>query len=57
MASKNENEYNKEDLDVLRACNSILSYVIKDLELSNVFKIQLKALKDGLIEKIMLIKL
>lgn len=51
LASKNENEYNKGDLDVLRVCNSILSYVIKDLELSNVFKIQLKALKDGLIEK------
>ena len=30
---------------------SILSYVIKDLELSDVFKIQLKALKDGIVEK------
>ena len=35
----------------LNASARILSYVLKDLELSNVFKIQLKALKDGIIEK------
>ena len=29
----------------------MIAYVIKDMELSNVFKIQLKALKDGIIEK------
>ena len=51
LSSKKQNCYNKEDISVLGVCNSILSYVIKDLELSNVFKIQLKALKDGLIEK------
>ena len=43
--------YTDEDLAILQTCSCIISYVIKDLELSNVFKIQLKALKDGIIEK------
>lgn len=43
--------YNAEDLAILKTCSCMISYVIKDLELSNVFKIQLKALKDGIIEK------
>lgn len=51
LGSKKSDAFKEEDLNVLEVCNSILSYVIKDLELSNVFKIQLKALKDGLIEK------
>ena len=51
LAKKEHNFYTEEDLTVLDACASILSYILKDLELSNVFKIQLKALKDGIIEK------
>ena len=52
VLSKTESDfYNKEDLDSLNAAASILSYILKDQELSNVFKIQLKALKDGIIEK------
>ena len=51
LAKKENDFYKKEDLDTLSACASILSYVLKDQELSNVFKIQLKALKDGIIEK------
>ncbi|MCD8377202.1 MAG: GAF domain-containing sensor histidine kinase [Candidatus Gastranaerophilales bacterium] len=51
LASCDRNAYCAEDLEILEACCSVLSYVIKDLELSNVFGIQLKALKDGLIEK------
>ena len=51
LAKKEHNFYSKEDLIILNASASILSYVLKDLELSNVFKIQLKALKDGIIEK------
>lgn len=43
--------YQDKDLTILNAAASILSYVLKDLELSNVFKIQLKALKDGIVEK------
>ena len=51
LAKKEHNFYSEEDLTILNACGSILSYILKDLELSNVFKIQLKALKDGIIEK------
>ena len=51
LAKREESYYKTEDLDALNAASSILSYIIKDLELSNVFKIQLKALKDGIIEK------
>lgn len=51
LSKKEADYYRKEDLDALNACASILSYVLKDQELSNVFKIQLKALKDGIVEK------
>lgn len=51
LAKKEENYYTKEDLTALDAVSAILSYVLKDSELSNVFKLQLKALKDGIIEK------
>lgn len=52
ILAKNENNfYTNEDVDVLNAATSILSYILKDQELSNVFKIQLKALKDGIVEK------
>ena len=51
LSKKESNFYDKNDLDVLNASTSILSYILKDSELSNVFKIQLKALKDGIIEK------
>lgn len=43
--------YSEKDLVVLNAATAVLSYVLKDLELSNVFKIQLQALKDGIVEK------
>jgi len=51
LAKQEMNAYSKEDLNVLNSVSCILAYVLKDLELSNVFKIQLKALKDGIIEK------
>lgn len=51
LAKKEYNFYSEEDLNILCAAASILSYVLKDMELSNVFKIQLKALKDGIMEK------
>lgn len=51
LAKKQSKYYTELDLDVLQSCSSILSYLIKDMELSNVFKIQLKALKDGIVEK------
>lgn len=51
LATKEANAYSAQDLHILNASTSVLSYVLKDLELSNVFKIQLKALKDGILEK------
>ena len=51
LAKKERDFYKEEDLKVLNISSSILSYILKDKELSNVFKIQLKALKDGIIEK------
>lgn len=46
----NKNEYNDTDIENFEAIASVLSYKIKDLELSNVFKIQLKALKNAVEE-------
>lgn len=51
LSKKEPDYYKKEDLDTLNAASAVLSYVLKDQELSNVFKIQLKALKDGIVEK------
>jgi signal transduction histidine kinase len=51
LAKQELDFYKNEDLIKLDAVASILSYVLKDLELSNVFKIQLNALKDGIVEK------
>ena len=51
LAKKEYGFYKNNDLTVLNAATSVLSYVLKDVELSNVFKIQLKALKDGILEK------
>ena len=52
ILSKSENDfYTEDDIKALNASASILAYILKDQELSNVFKIQLKALKDGIIEK------
>ncbi len=51
LSKKEPDFYTNADLEALNAASAILSYVIKDMELSNVFKLQLKALKDGIIEK------
>ena len=51
LANKEHNAYSDVDLNALEACAGVISYLLKDMELSNVFKIQLKALKDGIIEK------
>ena len=51
LASKQPKFYDDDSSVVLNACAKILAYVIKDVELSNVFKLQLKALKEGIIEK------
>lgn len=51
LAKKERDFYAKDDLKTLEASACIISYILKDLELSNVFKMQLKALKDGITEK------
>ena len=51
LAKKEKYYYKKEDLDILNTASSIISYILKDIELSDVFKMQLKALKDGIVEK------
>ena len=51
LASQTKDFYNEDHLTVLNACSKILAYVIKDVDLSNVFKLQLKALKEGIVEK------
>ena len=52
LLAKNEASfYDSTDLSMLKTASCILSYTLKDAELSNVFKIQLKALKDGINEK------
>lgn len=42
--------YGKDEIEVMNTVSTIISYLIKDIELSNVFKIQLKALKNGIVE-------
>lgn len=44
-------KFDKEDIEILEAFCSVASYAIKDNELSNVFKIQLKALQESIVEK------
>ena len=51
LGKKEFSFYSEKYLAILKPCASVISYLIKDMELSNVFKMQLKALKDGLIEK------
>lgn len=51
LCSKKENFYDENDMINLNTAAAIISYILKDLELSSVFKMQLKALKDGIIEK------
>lgn len=50
LCKSEENFYNEEHIDVSSAISSVLSYKIKDAELSEIFKIQLKAMKDNFIE-------
>lgn len=42
--------YTKEDLEISSAIGSIISYKIKDIELSDVFKSQIKALAGNVVE-------
>lgn len=43
--------FTKEDEELAKAAAALISYSIKDSELSNVFKLQLRALQDSIMEK------
>ena len=47
----NERNFNDDDVKILESIASIASYIIKDSELSSVFKMQLKVLKDNIKER------
>lgn len=47
LCKNEENFYKKSHIEASNAVSSVISYKIKDSELSDVFKIQVKALKDG----------
>lgn len=51
LIKKEENFYNNEDLEISKTLGSVISYAIKDIELSNVFKLQLKSLQENIVEK------
>jgi signal transduction histidine kinase len=51
LLSKSEpNFYNVDDVEVMTTVSSVISYNIKDLELSDVFKFQLKALTASVLQ-------
>lgn len=50
LCQKEEFYYRPQDIEVMTAIAAVISYNIKDIELSEVFKTQLKALKDGIME-------
>lgn len=50
LGKREKNYYKPQDIDVTTAIGSIISYKIKDIELSEVFKIQLVALKDSVVQ-------
>ena len=51
LIALNNDEFSQDDIKALEAIASIISYLIKDYELNDVFKMQLKTLQDTIIEK------
>lgn len=51
LVKTNGKKYNKPELEIAQTLGTTISYAIKDIELSNVFKMQLKALQDNVVEK------
>lgn len=51
LLCKNQpNYYGEQDIEISKTIGSVISYKIKDIELSEIFKVQLKALKDNVIQ-------
>lgn len=44
-------KFTEEDTEIIEAFSSVAAYIIKDSELSDVFKLQLKILQENIIEK------
>lgn len=57
LVSRSKNEFSKDEVSNLKALAAIASYSIKDSELSNVFKLQLKTLQESIVEKSQAVKL
>ena len=51
VLTNSKNCFNNDDVKILEAIVTAGSYIIKDAELSNVFKMQLKVLKDNIKER------
>lgn len=51
LVANKENKFSEEEFLSLEATASVISYLIKDHELNEVFKMQLKALQDNIVEK------
>lgn len=52
IIQKNGNiKFTEEDVEIIEAFSSVAAYIIKDSELSDVFKLQLKILQENIIEK------
>lgn len=50
LCKDSENYYNNTNIKAATAIGSVISYKIKDIELSEIFKAQLKTLKDNVIQ-------
>ncbi|MDD3238403.1 MAG: ATP-binding protein [Candidatus Gastranaerophilales bacterium] len=51
IAKFDGSKFNDDDREILNSFSSVAAYSIKDSELSNVFKLQLKALQESIVEK------
>lgn len=50
LCKKDEFFYKPENIDIATAAGAIISYNIKDIEISDILKFQLKALKDSIVD-------
>lgn len=51
VSREKENPFTEDELEIAKAFSALVSYSIKDSELSSVFKLQLRALQDSIIDK------
>ena len=51
ISRQKNNCFTNDELEIAKAFSALISYSIKDSELSSVFKLQLRALQDSIVEK------